>query len=123
MDPRPVHKGGSVSANAGAELAALISARGTSVCTRRNTMFGWPFAAGVRQSGISAGSEASAAAVSGLARVMTLVASSVASAVPANAETPVETSSLCDREDVAMSSSQNRTQTQLEIPMHLTVDR
>ena len=49
MEPRPAHSGGSVSANAGAELAALIGARGTSVCVRRSIMFGAPVAAGVWQ--------------------------------------------------------------------------
>src|SRR5260370_42253035 len=53
MEPRPAHSGGSVSANAGAELAALISARGTSVFARRSIMFGKPVAAGVWQTGKS----------------------------------------------------------------------
>src|SRR5258708_27651812 len=53
MEPRPDHSGGSVSANADAEPAALISARGTSVCARRSIMFGKPVAAGVWQTGKS----------------------------------------------------------------------
>ena len=48
-----------------------------------------------------------------------LLASSVASAVPANAENPAERKNLCDRVDVAMSNSHNRMQTQPEMPMHL----
>jgi hypothetical protein len=40
---------GSVSAKAGAEVATLISARGTSVCARRSNMFGAPVAAVVVQ--------------------------------------------------------------------------
>jgi hypothetical protein len=97
-----------VSANAGALLAALISARGTSVCARRSIVLGWKVAGGVLQTGISApasGSDMPAAAESASARVAMLLASSVANAVPASAAAPAQTSSLGDRVDVAMSSS------------------
>jgi hypothetical protein len=114
-----------VSANAGAVPAALISARGTSVCARRSIMFGWPVVAGVVQTGISGpvNSTDASAAESAFARLAMLLASGVASAVPASAAAPAETSSLCDRVDVAMSYSQNRTWTEPEIPMHRAVDR
>src|SRR6478752_7147113 len=106
MGPRPDHSGGSVSANAGAELAALISARGTSVCAKRSIIFGWPVAAAVVQTGVSGPANGDDASWSAFARLAMLPASSVANAVPANAETPAETSSLCARVDVAMSHSQ-----------------
>jgi len=108
MEPRPAHSGGSVSANAGAELAALISARGTSVWTRRSIMFREPVAAGVWQTGKSGptnGGDVSRAVAPAPARVTMFPASSVASAAPPSAAAPAETSRLCDRVNVAMSSS------------------
>src|SRR5258708_1710487 len=93
MGPRPVHSGGSVSANAGAEPAALISARGTSVCARRSITFGGPVTAGVWQTGKSAPAndgDISAAVAAAPARVTMLPASSVASAVPQLPRKPVD---------------------------------
>src|SRR5437879_1190634 len=106
MEPRPAHSGGSVSANAGAELAALISALGTSVFARRSIMFGKPVAAGVWQTGKSGptnGGDMSTALAP--ARVTMFPASSVTSAAPPSAAAPAETSSFCDRANVAMSYS------------------
>src|SRR5216683_7935052 len=108
MEPRPDHSGGSVSANADAELAALISARGTSVCARRSIMFGKPVAAGVWQTGKSGpkkGGEMSAAVARAPARVTMFPASSIVSAAPPSAAAPAETNSLCDLVNVAMSYS------------------
>src|SRR4029079_17122508 len=108
MEPRPPHSGGSVSANAGAELAALISARGTSVCARRNIMFAKPVAAGVLQIGKSAlsnGGDMSAAVGPAPAMLTMLPTSSVVSVAPPSTAAPAETNSLCDRVNVAMSSS------------------
>src|SRR5258708_28540749 len=108
MGQRPVHRGGWVSANAGAERAALISARGTSVCARRSITFGELVAAGVWQTGKSAPAndgDMSAAVAPAPARVTMLPASSVASAAPPSAAVAAETSRLCDRVNVAMSSS------------------
>src|SRR6266404_1843241 len=106
MEPRPAHSGGSVSAKAGAELAALISTRGTSVFARRSIMFGKPVAAGVWQTGKSGptnGGDMSTAVAP--ARVTMFPASSVTSAAPPSAAAPAETSSFCDRVNVAMSYS------------------
>src|SRR5436190_14505704 len=111
MEPRLFHSGGSVSAKSGAEPAALISARGTSVCARRRNMFGEPPATGERQTGISGaenGSDVSEAAKPASARGTMLLVISAANAVPARAAALAETSSLCDRVDVAMSYSLGR---------------
>jgi hypothetical protein len=108
MEPRPDHSGGSVSANADAELAALISARGTSVCARRSIMFGKPVAAGVWQTGKSGpkkGGEMFAAVARAPARVTTFPASRIISAAPPSAAAAAETNSLCDLVNVAMSYS------------------
>ena len=108
MEPSPSHSGGSVSANAGAELAALISARGTSVCARRSIMFGKPVAAGVWQTGKSGptkGGDMSRAVAPAPVRATMFPPSSVSSPAPPSAAAPAETSSLCDRVNVAMSSS------------------
>src|SRR5258705_2699523 len=108
MEPRPVHSGGSASANAGAELAALISARGTSVCARRSITFGEPVAAGAWQTGKSAPAndgDMSAAVWPAPPRVTMFPASSVARAAPPRAAVAAETSRLCDRVNVAMASS------------------
>src|SRR5215470_7390472 len=113
MEPRPLHSGGSLSANAGAELAALISARGTSVWARRSIIFGGPPAAAAPQigmSGLANDSDMSAAADPPSAKVAMLLASKVAKAVPASAAAVAETRSLCDCVDVAMSYSSNRAQ-------------
>src|SRR6266403_1086382 len=105
MEPRPAHSGGSESSNAGAELAALISARGTSVCVRRSITFGKPVVAGVWQTGKSGptnGSDMSVAGAPAPARVMMFPACSVASAAPPSAAAPAETSSRWDRVIAAM---------------------
>src|SRR5258706_7139718 len=105
MEPRSAHSGGSESSNAGAELAALISARGTSVCVRRSITFGKPVVAGVWQTGKSGrtnGSDMSVAVAPAPARVMMFPACSVASAAPPSAAAPAERSSRCDRVNVAM---------------------
>src|SRR5258705_169526 len=107
MEPRPAHNGGSVSANAGAELAALISARGTSVWTRRSIMFREPVASGVWQTRKSGpNGDGSTAVALAPARVTMLPASSVASAAPPSAAAPAENISLCDRVTVAMENSE-----------------
>src|SRR5262249_14022427 len=119
MDPRPPQSGGSVSANAGAELAALISARGTSVWARRSIIFGGTLAAAAPQigmSGLANDSASSAAADLPSAKVAMLLASKVANAVPASAAAAADTSSLCDCVDVVMSYSSNRAQTEPELP-------
>src|SRR3954468_24233931 len=116
MEPRPDHSGGSVSANAGAEPAALISARGTSVCARRSIMFGVPVAAGVWQTGKSGpkkGGEMSTAVACAPARVTMFPASRVASAAPPSAAAPAETKSFCDLVNVAMCVLQNRAEENL----------
>jgi hypothetical protein len=97
-----------VSANADAEPAALISARGTSVCARRSIMFGKPVAAGVWQigkSGPKKGGEMSAAVARAPARVTMFPAGWTISAAPPSAAAPAETNSLCDLVNVAMSYS------------------
>src|ERR1700751_1994162 len=71
-------------------------------------MFGEAVIAGGWHSGASGSaiaSDMSAAAEPVSTRVMTLPASSVASAVPASAAAPAETSNPCDRVGVAISSS------------------
>src|SRR4029077_2090371 len=111
MEPRPGHSGGSVSANAGAELAALISARGTSDCARRSIMFGTPVAAGVWQTetfGPKKGGDVSTAVARAPASVTMFPASGITSAAPPSAAAPTETSSLCDRVNVAIAVLQNR---------------
>src|SRR5215470_3933073 len=108
IEPRPAHIGGSVSANAGVGRAALISARGTSVCARRSIRFGNPDAAGVWQTGKSTtpnAGEASAAVALASAIVKTFPVSITSSVTPPRAATAVETSSPCDRVSVAMLSS------------------
>src|SRR5215475_10702521 len=119
MEPRPLHSGGSVSANAGAELAALISARGASVWARRSIICGGPAAPAAPQIGLSGSasdSEMSVAVDPASAKVAMLLASKVANAVPASAAAAAETSSLCDCVDVVMSYSLNRAQTEPELP-------
>src|SRR5919109_1030067 len=107
MDPRPSHSGGSVSANAGADEAALISARGTSVCARRSIMPGRPLAPAVLQSATSGSArEMSLALAPASARVAILYASSAANEVPARAAAPVEASSVRECLEMAMSCSQ-----------------
>ncbi len=89
-------------AKSGAAVAALISARGTSVCASRNIMRGGPFAA-APQIGVSVlASDMSAAAGPASARMVMPPASNVANAVPANAAALTEASSVCDCVDVAM---------------------
>src|ERR1700730_3728500 len=108
MEPRPVHSGGSFSAKAGAELAALIAARGTWVCARRGIMLGKPVAAGVWQtekSGPTNGGDMSTAVAPAPARVTMFPASSVTRAAPPTAAAPAETSSRCDCVNLAMSYS------------------
>jgi hypothetical protein len=100
-----------VSANAGVGRAALISARGTSVCARRSITFVNPDAAGVWQIGKSTPPNADAmsgAAALASAMVKSFRASSVSSVAPPSAATAAEASSLCDRVNVAISSSKIR---------------
>jgi hypothetical protein len=94
-----------VSANAGVGRAALISARGTSVCARRSNAFGNPDAAGVWQIGKSTTPNASGAVVLASAMVKTFPAATVSSVAPPSAVAAAETRSLCDRVHVAISSS------------------
>src|SRR5438034_11040120 len=104
MEPRPSHSGGSLSANAGAALAALISARGTSVWARRSIrLLG---EAGVWQIGEPASGAAAVARAP--ASVAMFAVNSIAKAVPPRAAAPAETSSLCDRVNVAMLLLQRR---------------
>ncbi len=90
----------------GAEPAALISARGTSVWARRSIMLGAPVATGVRQTGISKGAATSTAVAP--ARVMMFPASKVANAVTPSAAVAVAASSFCDCVNVAMCQLQNQ---------------
>jgi hypothetical protein len=71
-------------------------------------MFGKPVEAGVWQTGKfgpTNGDDVSTAVVPAPARVKTFPVSSVRSAVPPNATAPTETSSRCDRVNVAISPS------------------
>src|SRR5215467_1232878 len=107
MEPRPAHSGGSASANAVAERAARISARGTSVCARRSIIFGKPGLAAVWQIGKSGSTSGgiSPALAPASARIKAFPASSVSSPAQPSAVAPAETNSLWDSANVVMSSS------------------
>src|SRR2546423_15564493 len=111
MEPRPGHSGGSVSTNAGAELAALISARGTSVCAKRSVMFDDPVAAGVwqtRKSGPTNGGDMSTAVAPAPASGKMVPARSGTGAAPPSGPAPPGTSRPFDSGDGRQSDSPNR---------------
>jgi hypothetical protein len=68
-------------------------------------MFGTPVAAGVWQTGTSGPKKVEMSAEVARAPATMFPASSIASAVPPSAAAPTETSSPCDRMNVAMSCS------------------
>src|SRR6476619_3756617 len=114
MEPIPSHNGGSVYAKAGADVATLISARGTSVCASRSSMLGTPIAAGVWQIGksgpLNGDEEALAAVAPASATVTRLPVSNISSTEPPSAAAPTDARNFCDGVNAAMSSSKIRRQ-------------
>src|SRR4051812_18682007 len=116
MEPRPPHNGGSVSAKAGVELAALISARGTSVCARRSSMGALP-AVGVWQigkSGPDSEGELSAIAGPASATVTTLPATMASAETPPSKAAARPATNVRDGEKVDMSSSSEKNSKRIE---------